>query len=133
LQDFSLRRGAAALTIAGMIPKLFLSLVAVLNGGWMLADGIHVLVTGKYFGPDKPGPWSVPFARLGVNPFSLGPVFILLGVLWLAGLAAVLTGKPWALYAAGAVAVASLWYLPMGTLLSAIYLVLLYFRLPQAG
>ena len=113
-----------------MFIKLTATLIALLAGGWMLADGIHVLLKGKYIGPDKPGPWSIPFARLGIDPFKLGPVFILFGILWLAGIALLFTDKPWALYAAGAVAIASLWYLPLGTVLSLIYLVLLYFLLP---
>jgi hypothetical protein len=115
-----------------MFTKLLASLVALLAGGWMLFDGIHVLLKGKYFGPDKPGPWSLLFTRLGIDPFKLGPLFILFGLLWLAGLALVLTGKPWALYASGAVAIASLWYLPLGTLLSLVYLALLFFMLPRA-
>jgi hypothetical protein len=116
-----------------MLTRILLAIVALLAGGWMLFDGLHVLLKGKYFGPDKPGPWSLLFIRLGIDPFKLGPLFILLGLLWLAGLALVFTGKPWALYAAGAVAIASLWYLPVGTLLSVVYLVLLYLLLPRAA
>ena len=66
-----------------MIVKILVSLIALAVGGWMIFDGIHVLSTGKYFGPDKPGPWSDLVAAVGIEPFGLGPVFITFGTLWL--------------------------------------------------
>jgi hypothetical protein len=116
---------------AAMLTKVLATLVALVAGGWMLFDGAHVLLRGKYFGPDKPGPWSIPFSRMGIDPFRLGPMFLVFGVLWILGTALVFTGKPWAIYAAGAVAVATLWYAPVGTVLSLAYLVLLFFMLPR--
>jgi hypothetical protein len=92
----------------------------------MIFDGVHVLARGKYFGPPRPGPWSIPFERLGVNPFSLGPLFITLGTLWFVFAVAALAGQPWGRAGAAIVAIASLWYFPLGTILSLIYLALLY-------
>jgi hypothetical protein len=109
-----------------MILKLFMALIALLAGGWMVFDGVHVLARGKYFGPERPGPWSVPFERAGVNPFALGPLFVTLGVLWLVFAAAALGGHAWGRTGAAIVAVASLWYFPLGTILALVYLVLLY-------
>jgi hypothetical protein len=110
-----------------MLTRLLAAAVAALIGGWMLFDGVHVLVRGKYFGPDKPGPWSVPFARLGVDPFALGPLFVALGFAWIVCTIAGLTGQAWGWYAAAAVALATLWYFPLGTILSIAFLALLYF------
>ena len=107
--------------------KILFALVGLLAGGWMIVDGVHVMLRGKYIGPEKPGPWSVPFTKLGIDPFRLGPMFIGLGALWLICLVAVLSGQAWGKYAAAAVAIASLWYLPLGTILSLVYIVLLYF------
>jgi hypothetical protein len=119
-------RRTCAIYFTGVI-KALLAIVALLAGGWMIIDGVHVLICGKYIGPEKPGPWSALFSRLGVNPFHLGPLFIVLGALWLACLAATLLGYTWGRWAAAVVAVASLWYLPLGTMLSLAYLGLLYF------
>ena len=117
-----------------MILKLAIAVVALLAGGWMIFDGVHVLARGKYFGPERPGPWRIPFERLGVNPFSLGPLFIGLGVLWLVFATAALAGHGWGRIGAAIVAIASLWYFPLGTILSVIYLGLLYVtRAPAAG
>src|SRR3954469_13503142 len=108
-----------------MIYRIPLTLIGLFLGGWMLFDGIHVIVHGKYFGPDKPGPWSSIFIKVGINPFSLGPLFILLGVLWLVFLVGTLRGDAWGWYFAAIVAIASLWYLPVGTVLSMVYLITL--------
>jgi len=63
--------------------KILLALVGVLAGGWMIVDGVHVMLRGKYIGPEKPGPWSILFVKLGVDPFRLGPLFVAFGVLWI--------------------------------------------------
>ena len=107
--------------------KLITALVGSLAGGWMIFDGVHVMLRGKYFGPEKPGPWSILFSRAGIDPFRLGPMFVLFGVCWIVFLIALSRGQTWGLYGGAAVAIASLWYLPLGTILSVVYLGLLYF------
>ena len=82
--------------------------------------------SGKYFGPERPGPWSVPFERAGINPFALGPLFVTLGLLWLVFAAAALAGHAWGRAGAAIVAAATLWYFPLGTILALIYLALLF-------
>jgi hypothetical protein len=110
-----------------MLARLLAGLVAALAGGWMVFDGVHVMLRGKYFGPERPGPWSIPFVRLGVDPFALGPLFIVLGAAWLVCLVALLSGQAWGWWGAVIVAVASLWYFPLGTVLALVYLALLWF------
>src|SRR5215208_2696307 len=109
------------------ISRIAIALVGTFLGGWMIFDGVHVMVRGKYFGPEKPGPWSVLFSRMGIDPFRLGPMFVLLGVLWIVFLIAMLRGETWGWYGAVVVAVATLWYLPVGTVLSLLYLALVVF------
>jgi len=116
-----------------MLTKLLTALVAALAGGWMVFDGVHVILRGKYFGPDKPGPWSVPFVRLGVDPFALGPLFIALGVAWVVFTIAGLSGQTWGWYGAVVVAVTTLWYVPLGTILSIAFLALVYFCILRGG
>jgi hypothetical protein len=111
--------------------KILTAVVGLLAGGWMVFDGVHVMLRGKYFGPDKPGPWSVLFARVGIDPFRLGPLFIVLGTLWLVFLVALLCDRTWGWYGAAGIAVLSLWYLPLGTILSLLYLGLLFFGMTR--
>jgi hypothetical protein len=108
-----------------MIAKIIASLIALLVGGWMIFDGIHVLVTGKYFGPEKPGLWSDLVATIGVDPFSLGLLFIAFGIFWLISLAAMLLHQTWGWHTALLTAILTLWYLPVGTILSLLYIWLL--------
>lgn len=108
-----------------MIVELVLFLLALLNGGWMLFDGLHVLRKGKYFGPEKPGAWSRIFARIGVDPFSLGPLFVVLGLLWLVSGVGLIASAAWAWWALMASAVATLWYVKVGTVISLLVVVLL--------
>ena len=108
-----------------MVTKIVVSLIALLVGGLMIFDGIHVLRTGKYFGPEKPGPWSDVVAYIGLDPFRFGIPFIVLGVLWVLFLSAMLLHQSWGWYAALLTASLTLWYVPVGTILSLLYIVLL--------
>jgi hypothetical protein len=105
--------------------RILISILALLNGGYMLFDGIYVMLKGKYFGPPKPGPWANLFYKFDVNVFKLGPLFIIFGLLWLAWLYGFWTHQSWAYTAGIILSVISLWYLPVGTLFSVIILVLL--------
>ena len=112
-----------------MIVKGIIAFIGLLVGGWMIFDGSHVLIYGKYFGPEKPGPWSAIVSSLGLNPFKLGVPFVVLGLLWLLFLVGILGHKSWAWYGALVTSIASLWFLPVGTLFSVLYIVfLLVFR-----
>ena len=114
-----------------MIHKLLAALCALFVGGWMLTDGIHCLLRGKYIGPEKPGPWSALFTLFGINPFSVAPPFIALGVAWIVSLIFLVIAPPSLAHAAWIaaliIAIASLWYLPVGTVFSAAYILLLIF------
>lgn len=113
--------------------KLLVSLLALLNGGYMLLDGIYVMVKGKYIGPPKPGPWAELFYPLGVDVFRLGPLFIFFGLLWLTWLYTLWTRQGWAYTFGVIISIGTLWYLPVGTLFSLIILAVLLFRRRQVG
>lgn len=109
-----------------MLVRWALGVVAFVVGGWMVADGVRVLRTGAYFGPPTPGPWRHVVSAVGLDPFSIGPVFVGLGIAWLAAYAWLLAaGGRAAWWACVAVAALTAWYLPVGTLLSLVALVLL--------
>jgi hypothetical protein len=105
--------------------KILISLLALLNGTYMLFDGIYVMLKGKYFGPEKPGPWANIFYKLNVDVFKLGPLFIIFGLLWLTWLYAFWSHQTWAYFFGIIISIISLWYLPVGTLFSIIILILL--------
>lgn len=106
--------------------KLLVMILGLLNGGYMLIDGIYVMLNGKYIGPKKPGPWANLFYKLDVNVYKLGPLFILFGLFWLIWLWSFWTQQSWAYSLGIVISLITLWYLPVGTLFSLIILLVLF-------
>lgn len=105
--------------------KILITILSLLNGAYMLLDGTYVILKGKYIGPPKPGPWANLFYKLNVDVFKLGPLFIVFGLLWLAFLFGLWTNQSWMYIFGLAISVLTLWYLPIGTIVSLTILVLL--------
>lgn len=113
--------------------KILITTFGLINGGFMLLDGIYVMIKGKYIGPAKPGPWASLFSMLNIDVFKLGPLFVLFGICWIGWILSLWTNQSWA-YAFGLIlGIFTLWYLPIGTLLSAIILLLLLFARQKSG
>jgi hypothetical protein len=88
----------------------------------MVADGVHRLISGTYFGGAL-GPWAWLVARMGIDPLApaMALVFIVFGLAWFAAAVALLLAR--ARYAVAALAVLTLWYVPIGTVFSIVVLV----------
>ena len=109
--------------------KYVLLVLSLINGSWMLVDGIYVLLKGKYIGPEKPGPWASVLSVTGIDVFKLGPMFILFGIAWLVFVFGLYSSSGWAYRWGIVLAIASLWYLPFGTVISVLVLAgLVFFR-----
>lgn len=113
--------------------KILISLLALVNGGYMLLDGIFVMLKGKYIGPEKPGPWSALFEKIGLDVFKLGPLFIVFGLAWFCWLCGFLTHQSWVFTAGILLSILTLWYLPAGTLVSLIILLMLLLARKKLG
>ncbi len=90
----------------------------------MLFDGMHRLLAGSYFG-GRLGPWEALVSAAGINPGSVAPVFIVLGILWLVGGVAFLFRARGSAGLLIAMSVISLAYLVFGTILSLLVLAIL--------
>jgi len=107
--------------------------LAVIEGGWLLFDGLHAFATGDYVTPStgrhagQLGPWSKLWSSAGIDPRStlVRSVHVGIGAAWLGAIAAFLLGASWGWGAMLACAIAGVWYLPFGTLLSVIQIALL--------
>ena len=110
-----------------MVLQITILFLAVLNGGWMIFDGIHVIKKGKYFGPAKPGAWSKIISKCGLDPLSIGPLFIFLGLMWLFSSASLLLEFQWGYIALLITAISTLWYIKVGTIISIITICCLAF------
>jgi hypothetical protein len=70
-------------------------------------------------------PWVRLVERLGLDPLSFGPVCLIFGVAWLSVTIAILRGSQRAFQPAKILAIASLWYVIVGTGFAVIYLIAL--------
>jgi len=107
--------------------------LAIVEGGWLAFDGGRALAVGDYVTPrsgphaGRLGPWSNIVSRLGIEPRStlMKSIHLVLGAAWLViavCFALRLPGAWWGMLVSAALA---LWYLPFGTLLSVVQIVLL--------
>ena len=107
--------------------------IAGFVGAWMVFDGVRALTAGDYVTPrtgpyaGQLGPWASLVRRAGVEPRSVGmkTAFVLLGLAWLAAAAGYAGGVAWADRALVILSILSLWYLPIGTALAILELILL--------
>ena len=115
--------------------------LAVFLGGWLLFDGTRAFVTGDYTTPSSGeyagqlGPWAGLVSSLGIEPRStwMKVVHVLLGAVYLAAAAGLIGSLSWGRRALRVSAVAGLWYLPFGTLIGILLLILLYISRSRAS
>jgi len=115
--------------------------LAVINGGWMAFDGARALVVGDYITPSEGayagqlGPWAQVVETVGLAPRST-PVkmtFVFYGVVLVLLAGAFAMREAWATRLLLVVAVMGLWYIPFGTLLNVIVILLLLHSSRQSG
>jgi len=107
--------------------------LVVLNGGWMAFDGARALIVGDYVTPKigqyagQLGPWSRVVQAVGIAPRStlMKSIFLIYGLAYLIAMAAFMLKAAWAWPAMLDLAVLGLWYLPFGTLINVVVIVLL--------
>ena len=110
-----------------------ISILAFIVAIWFVIDGAAAFITGDYITPKSGeyagqlGPWSKVVSAIGIAPRSglMKTIFLLYGIFWLAIIVSYLFRLPWAHTAMLVAAIGSLWYLPFGTLLGLIQIVLL--------
>lgn len=113
--------------------KILITIIGLINGSYMILDGIFVIIKGKFIGPDKPGPWANLFYKFNIDVFKLGPLFIVYGLLWLTWLYSLWTQQTWSYSFGLLLSLLTLWYLPVGTLFSIVVFAVLYFYKQKIG
>ncbi len=116
-----------------MTLKIIITVLALSNGVFMLLDGVHVTIKGKYMGPEKPGSWANLFYKFNINVFKLGPLFILFGLAWLFWVFGVWSDQSWVYVFGLVISVLTLWYVKVGTFISIIVFALLVIFKQQLG
>lgn len=107
--------------------------LALIEGGWLAFDGGHALIVGDYVTPKSGqyggelGPWAKIVSAAGIDPRStlMKWIHLVLGLAWLGIMICFVSRLPWAWAGMLLCAVLGLWYVPFGTLLSLIQIILL--------
>ncbi|MEK7728765.1 MAG: hypothetical protein AAB354_10160 [candidate division KSB1 bacterium] len=118
------------------ILKWLIVVLALTEAGWMAFDGVRALIVGDYVTPKNGeyagqlGPWAKIVSAIGIAPRStlMKTIFVLYGVAWLMIIVAFTRDASWATAAMLLAALGSLWYLWVGTMTSAIIVVLMLLR-----
>lgn len=108
------------------------SLLGLVQGGYMLFDGSHRLLTGRYFGSHV-GPWAQAVESAGLESGAMAIPFVALGCAWLLSAALLLARLRGARAALIVLSVVSMWYLVFGTLISIIVLICVFSRSTRAA
>jgi len=104
--------------------RIALVVLGLVEGAWMTFDGTRALTVGDYVtrssGPraGELGPWNVVVRAVGIPPRSTAMklIFVAYGVAWLVIAVGLAFRFAWAWRAMFIAAIASLWYLPVGTI-----------------
>ena len=107
--------------------------LVLLSGGWMAFDGGRALIVGDYVTPKTGllagtlGPWSKIVEAAGIDPRSalMKSAFLVYGLAYLVATAALVLGASAAWWSVLVLAVLGLWYIPFGTLINIIVIILL--------
>jgi hypothetical protein len=110
--------------------RLALVALGLVEGAWMTFDGTRALAVGDYVTPSSGahagqlGPWSHVVGAVGIPPRStvMKIIFVVYGLSWLIIALGLAFRSGWALPAMLIAALATLWYLPVGTIIGIVQL-----------
>lgn len=113
--------------------KWVVVLMALLEAGWFAFDGARALIVGDYVTPKSGqyagqlGPWSKLVQAVGIEPRStlMKAIFTFYGTIWLFIIVSFILDASWSHWAMVAAAAGAVWYLPFGTLLSLLQIIVL--------
>ena len=113
--------------------RLALVVLGLVEGAWMIFDGTRALTVGDYVTPStgahagQLGPWNYVVSAVGIPPRSTAMklIFVVYGVSWVIIALGLEFQSGWALLAMPIAAIATLWYLPVGTIFSIVQLAVL--------
>jgi len=119
----------SSLTFGKARMRVVIVVIAVVVGGWLTLDGTRALVKGDYVTASggKLGPWARLVAGIGIDPRSVAMkcVHVALGVAWLLSAILFLSRVAIGWHVLFGCSILTLWYLPLGTLLSVVEILLL--------
>ena len=118
------------------IVRMAILILSVVEAGWFLIEGIRALTTGNYYTPKagkykgQLGPWAKIVGAVGVDPRSLHmrSTFLIIGVIWFFFIICFALQIAWAWLGMVIMPILTLWYWPVGTLLSIMQVIILLYQ-----
>mgnify|MGYP001612264996 CR=1 FL=1 len=102
-------------------------------GWWMAYDGVHQRVTGDYVRLNgQLGPWASLVSAVGIDPLSLGWIFVILGLGFIAASFGLYLRRRWGYNVGLAASLISLFYLGFGTPMAVVCLIVLLLKPTRA-
>ena len=116
--------------------KWIITAFIVVTASWMVFDGSHALTLGDYVTSSEGeyagelGPWAGLVRSFGIDPRSTFMKLTItgFGIVGFIAAAGYASSQPWGQRALLAFAVLVLWYLPFGTLVGILTLILFWFQ-----
>lgn len=107
-----------------IVVRIAVLALGLVEGAWMAFDGTRALTVGDYVTPSSGahagqlGPWNYIVKAVGIPPRSTAMklIFVVYGLGWLIITLGFALHTTWARRAMIIAAVATLWYLPVGTI-----------------
>jgi hypothetical protein len=114
--------------------RWIIALLALIDAAYMTLDGTRALTKGDYFTPTSGehagelGPWAQIVEKAGLEPRStaIKTFFVAYGLVWLAVIVAFALKQEWSWMAMLVLALGSVWYLTVGTVISLLVALLLF-------
>jgi len=117
--------------------RIAIAVLGLVEGCWMAFDGTRALTVGDYVTPSSGayagqlGPWNYVVSAVGIPPRSttMKLIFVAYGVAWIIIAFGLASRSGWAWRAMLIAAIATLWYIPVGTIFGVLQLLgLLWIR-----
>jgi hypothetical protein len=110
--------------------RVALVALGLIEGAWMAFDGTRAMIGGDYVTPSSGthagqlGPWNRVVGAVGIPPRStaMKSIFVVYGLGWLIMSLGFARHASWASPAMLIAAIATLWYLPVGTIFAIVQL-----------
>lgn len=112
-----------------MVLRIGIVVLAFLTGGYMIVDALHALYTDNYITiGGHLGPWTAVLASVHIPYYTLAAklLFLAAGSLYIVVAIDYAVNDLRSATGIAGIAIATLWYLPFGTLFSLIVLALLW-------
>jgi hypothetical protein len=111
-------------------------IISIVEAGWFLLEGVRALTTGNYYTPKagkykgQLGPWAKVVGAVGINPQSafMRSTFLIIGIVWFFFIICFALQVTWAWLGMLIMPIITLWYLPIGTLLSLMQIIILLYQ-----